>query len=415
MSEAQPSVYDSAQPSEKTTPLKVRSAGIGNQLRSVYQMRFASSLYSDCRAIGCCGCRSITYFRKMTLPLPPLYLIRNDRGLEKITDLERVFEIEVKDINQLQGFAFDSSEQLWRCALVPQPTAKTFLNFIDKLVAPKSFRDRWTFVQAKWTLAGEYTFPEFKQAVLACLKDSRVPVLIFADARIIARDVAKTDSFEKLIQALHTHIFEADEALLPFNSTFVDQGIDLSVVPTTTPNNHADFVETVNALEGKSIQKVCYYPVNYPERSCTFDGFHLTDVAITLEFHDGSILNWLWQEDLPNDVSGYGINTENIREELLAFDAQEVDLTTHPDWQRLVGVPLNMPEYRTRKDPVGIIHLTDFTLSYGRHAVTFCATEEPDPEEISQLNKLPIAQEWTVIVFDETLLKKLQRGPHAKV
>lgn len=152
---------------------------------------------------------------------------------------------------------------------------------------------------------------------------------------------------------------------------------------------------------GSVIERVWYALPNYPDGNNFFDKFHLADMAVLFEFSNGKRLNWLWLEE----TMAYHISTKDIWTILdKNFSDSIEDVSGSSDWKRFIGSKvLNITFFFN--DDIPPEQLSDLKIQTETGTVHICATEEPILNESSELEGLPMANDWTVVVFDEDLLK----------
>lgn len=153
--------------------------------------------------------------------------------------------------------------------------------------------------------------------------------------------------------------------------------------------------------KGAVIENVFYLLPNYPERDCQYDQFHLVDMAVLIEFNNGKRLNWVWLEE----TQRFHLSTKNILALLeMNFDGSMVDVSNSPDWKKLIYGKVTRVDFLLNGTT-----LSDLIIEIQTGMAQICATEEPDPDMLPELVGLPMANEWSVVVFDQNLLKKHNR------
>mgnify|MGYP000542205594 FL=1 len=152
---------------------------------------------------------------------------------------------------------------------------------------------------------------------------------------------------------------------------------------------------------GSVIERVWYALPNYPDGNNLFDKFHLADMAVLIEFSNGKRLNWLWLEE----TMAYHISTKDIWTILdKNFTDCLEEVSGSPGWQQLIGNKVINISFLFN-DNIPPERLSDLRIETETGMAQICATEEPVLNELSELDELPVSNDWTVVVFDDDLLK----------
>ncbi len=160
----------------------------------------------------------------------------------------------------------------------------------------------------------------------------------------------------------------------------------------------------------KKIQSVYYAIVNYQDRPYAYRGFHTCDKGILIEFTDGKWLNWVWEEEGAYGQPEMQLSFEDMREAISDDLTEIVEVGETDAWKPFMGKPLSYLSANLHHSANEETYLSELDLTFGKKRVVICATEEPDPYHLPQLNGLPYGQDWMVVVFDEEILKKNRGG-----
>lgn len=177
---------------------------------------------------------------------------------------------------------------------------------------------------------------------------------------------------------------------------------------------------------GQTIEKVHYVIANYQNRPYQYDGFHLGDEAIFIQLSNHQFISWVWLENYaPNVAYCYHLYYDDLRnavetreQEGIAFlkrigqytgDFSDwVDVTASKDWKGIIGKKVEDVRFQTKKID-GIPFLSDVTLNFEDTTVNIIAIEEPDPSILPKNENLNFDPVWTMVVFDDTILKTHNR------
>lgn len=174
------------------------------------------------------------------------------------------------------------------------------------------------------------------------------------------------------------------------------------------PSNKALFSDTLNSVKGQKIEAVYYCIANYQERAYGYDGFHLCDRAILLKLANGSWLNWVWIEYGFYQSEEINICTIDIREKLMDGHTEVKNVSESDEWRQLIGKEIQSVQFKTAQID-GNAHISDLKLTFENAQVTICAIDEPDHDLLPELVGLPYSPNWTIAVFDDSILKKHRR------
>lgn len=179
-------------------------------------------------------------------------------------------------------------------------------------------------------------------------------------------------------------------------------------------------------LLGQTIEKVFYVIANYKDRSIQYDGFHLLDEALFIQLSNNQFISWVWLEDYaPNVAYCYHLYYDDLRSAVEAREQQGiaflkqigqyagdycdwVDVTESNDWKGIIGQKIENIKFQTKKID-GIDFLSDVILNFEDRTVNIIAIDEPDPFILPKIENLNFDPIWTMVVFDDTILKTHNR------
>lgn len=167
-------------------------------------------------------------------------------------------------------------------------------------------------------------------------------------------------------------------------------------------DNHPEQLRSLlDSYKGAVIEDVFYSLPNYPERQCEYHKFHTADMAVMIQFNSGKKLNWVWLEQTEH----FHLSTKDIFTILdMNFPDCLEDVSESPDWKQLIYGKVTSIDFALYDG-----QLSDLIITTQTGMAQICATEEPDPEALPELQGLPIANEWAVVVFDKDLLQQHSR------
>ncbi len=182
-----------------------------------------------------------------------------------------------------------------------------------------------------------------------------------------------------------------------------------------TPDEAADAIEEkLKALVGQRIRSVYYLFVNEIE---DFDlgAIHQLDLATSFEFENGEWLTWVWEEEIYYDETtskptGFYLYFSPI-DEFIEKDSRMIEVTNFPNWQKLIEAPISEIIFHYNEDRF-TVSCSDLVLKNNYASATLCTTEEPTPGVPASEIPLPVTNEWTVVVFDEKIVKRFNRGEY---
>lgn len=104
------------------------------------------------------------------------------------------------------------------------------------------------------------------------------------------------------------------------------------------------------------------------------------------------------------ETQAFHISTKDICSILdLNFVDSLEDVSDSLDWKQLIYGKVTSVDFLFNDAPSK--QLSDLRIQNEWAMAQICATEEPILNESSELEGLPMANDWTVVVFDEDLLK----------
>lgn len=179
-------------------------------------------------------------------------------------------------------------------------------------------------------------------------------------------------------------------------------------------------------IVGQTIEQVQYVAANYLDRPYEYNGFHLNDTAICIRLSNEQWINWVWLEDDPTVEYCYHLYYEDARdaintreEEGITFlkrsglytpesHSKGIDVSRSNHWKEFIGQKIEDIDFLTTKID-GIPFLSDLILSFKEKTVHILACEEPEPEILPEIENLNFDPIWTMVVFDDAILKKHNR------
>lgn len=166
--------------------------------------------------------------------------------------------------------------------------------------------------------------------------------------------------------------------------------------------------QTLNTVKGQKIEEVFYCIVNDQDKPFKFPGFHLCDLAVLIKLSNDQWLNWIWVEGgryLPGEIN---ITTMNISSKLSDEFTEIIDVSNSEEWSKFIGKEIEIIEFKTIING-GNKHISDLKLTIEDDSVTICAIDEPNMNKLPKLDGLPYSANWTIIVFDDEILKAHHR------
>lgn len=173
-------------------------------------------------------------------------------------------------------------------------------------------------------------------------------------------------------------------------------------------SNERLFSEAINSAKGQQIDQVFYGIVNYQERPYHFDGFHLCDQAVLIKLANGEWLNWVWVEEGFYQPSEINITTLDVRDKLVDDYSEVTNVSESNEWKELIGKKIDSIEFKTVAIN-GNKHISDLKLTIENKHVSICAIDEPDPFKLPKLEGMPYSANWTIVVFDDKIIKEHNR------
>ena len=179
-------------------------------------------------------------------------------------------------------------------------------------------------------------------------------------------------------------------------------------IEAINPVDQLLFSETINSAKGQIIEQVFYAIVNYQERPYYFDGFHLCDQAVLIKLSNGKWLNWVWVEQGFSENPEINITMLDIRNKLVDEYTTVKDVSDSSEWKALIGKEIHSIKFKiidideTKK-------ISDLKFTINNKDVSICAIDEPDPYKLPKIEGLPFSMNWTIIVFNEEILKEHNR------
>ncbi|MGH1385452.1 hypothetical protein [Kordia sp.] len=177
---------------------------------------------------------------------------------------------------------------------------------------------------------------------------------------------------------------------------------------------------------GQTIEKVHYVIANYPNRPHESNGFHLVDEAVLIQLSNEQWISWVWLDDDPTVFYCYHLYFDdakkaikNREEAVLTFlkrsgrytpdsHSKWVDASTSDGWKEFIGQQIEDIHFLMQKID-DIPFLSDVILSFKDKTVRILAIEEPDPEALPEIENLNFDPIYTMIAFDDAILKKHNR------
>ncbi|MEM6686152.1 MAG: hypothetical protein AAF617_10240 [Bacteroidota bacterium] len=179
-------------------------------------------------------------------------------------------------------------------------------------------------------------------------------------------------------------------------------------------------------LIGQTIEKVFYVVADYKDRPFQYEGFHLNDEAICIQLSNQQWISWVWLEDDPTVAYCYHLYYENARsaiekreQEGIAFlkrsglytpdsHSKWLEVTETDAWKKFIGQPIEDVQFRTTKiDEISFV--SDLIIHVKNAKVRIIAFEEPEPDVLPEIENLNFDPVWTMVVFDDTILKQHNR------
>ncbi|PTX63997.1 hypothetical protein C8N46_101607 [Kordia periserrulae] len=179
-------------------------------------------------------------------------------------------------------------------------------------------------------------------------------------------------------------------------------------------------------IVGQTIEKVFYVLANYSDNSYTYEGFHLCDEAVLIQLSKNQWISWVWLEDDPTSGYSYHLYYDDAR---IAIEEREnngitflkqidqytsssrsiwSDETNSSAWKKFIGQKIEDIQFVTKKiDDISFV--SDVILNFKNESVRIIAIEEPDPELLPEIENLNFDPIWTMIVFNDEILKKHNR------
>jgi hypothetical protein len=185
--------------------------------------------------------------------------------------------------------------------------------------------------------------------------------------------------------------------------------------------------EKLKLLNGLEIKKVQYVIANYQERPNQYDDYHLVDEAIFIELSNNQVISWIWTDDGPDEGYYYSLFLEDMSEPLKkrnqdgikflkeigqyypGIESKWVDVTETEEWKSYIGKKIESVNYKFTRTKDKRYHITDVILGIDNNKVYISSIEEPEPTILPKLENLNFAPDWTIVIFDEKILKKHER------
>lgn len=183
----------------------------------------------------------------------------------------------------------------------------------------------------------------------------------------------------------------------------------------STTGDAADAIkEKLDTLVGQRIKSVYYIIVN-EINNYDLGPIHQLDLAISFQFENDEWLSWVWEEEIYFDQTttkptGFYLYFLPI-DEFIEKDSKKIEVTHSQNWQKLLEAPISeiILHYNEAEFTISC---SDLVLKTNYASVTICATEEPNPGAPASEIALPDTEEWSLVVFDEKIVKRFNRGEY---
>lgn len=160
------------------------------------------------------------------------------------------------------------------------------------------------------------------------------------------------------------------------------------------------------SLKGKVVNDILYVKTNYPDRPLAFDGFHLSDTAILIKFSDNTWLNWVWTDDGFYGRVEFNISLIDVTEILGDEFTKVIGAVDFKEWKGIADKTVKKVDVGF-SEINGETFLSSLQLTFNTQTVSILAIEEPDPYALPELRDLRLGNDWTIVVFDESILDKM--------
>jgi len=174
------------------------------------------------------------------------------------------------------------------------------------------------------------------------------------------------------------------------------------------------FEKKIHTFKGNQIEYIFYAIVNYQEKSYDFGRFHLCDQAVLIKFSNGKWLNWVWVEKGFNGCPEINLSFKDLRPELNDEFTKIINVTETKEWVNIKGLVLTNIIYKSFQNAKKELFLSDLIFKFTDKSVTICAIDEPDQNILPNIKNLSFLPNWTIIIFDESMLKEFKRGEYTK-
>ena len=174
--------------------------------------------------------------------------------------------------------------------------------------------------------------------------------------------------------------------------------------------NNIELLDSLlNSFEGETIDKVYYAITNHPDDKFNYEGFHLCDQAVIIKTKNNKWLNWVWVEEgiygEPDLILAIGDKRKKFTND---YWSTIIDVTYSDDWNSIQNKEIKKIEYNvlTEGDKN---YLSDLRFNINNNFVTISAIAEPDTYLLPEINSLEYERNWTIIIFDDSILSKYGR------
>ncbi len=90
-------------------------------------------------------------------------------------------------------------------------------------------------------------------------------------------------------------------------------------------------------------------------------------------------------------------------------ESKWIDVSETKEWKNYIGKKIVSVNYKFTRTKDKRYHITDVILGVGNYKVYISSIEEPEPTILPKLENLNFAPDWTIIIFDEKILKRHKR------